>query len=173
MDGQKFDELIKQICTTRLTRLNALRGLVAGAAAAVTGSALVAHDAGATKGRHSGKKKGDAKKDGKSKRVNSEQEIRECPSGARETRHLGEACGTTQCCVAAENLECQKVAETGAFRCECGTGFVRCGGVCVAINCSGGAQLNTTTCACECPQGTEECPAGGDPITCIAPCQAP
>ena len=33
MDGQKFDELIKQVCPTRLTRLSALRGLALGAAA--------------------------------------------------------------------------------------------------------------------------------------------
>src|SRR5918993_2133500 len=51
MDGQKFDELIRSICTTRLTRWGALRGLVAGVAATVTGSALIADDADAKKGR--------------------------------------------------------------------------------------------------------------------------
>jgi len=158
MDGKKFDSLIKQFCTTRLTRKSALRGLVAGAAAAVTGASFGSGGVDAKKRRG---------------RVSAAQVVTQCGSGGRQTRHLGEACGSTQCCVAAENLECQKVAETGAFRCECKTGFVRCGGQCVAISCPGGAQLNTTTCECVCPQGTEECPEGGDPITCIAPCQAP
>ena len=45
MDGQKFDELVKQFCTTRLTRWSALRGLVAGAAATVTGAAVLSDDA--------------------------------------------------------------------------------------------------------------------------------
>jgi len=154
MDGKKFDSLIKQFCTTRLTRKNALRGLVAGVAAAVTGASFAAGDVDAKKKRRG--------------RVSAAQEVKGCPSGGKQTRHLGEACGSTQCCVAAENLECQKVAETGAFRCECKTGFVRCGGQCVAITCPGGGQLDTTDCTCKCPQGTETC--GG---SCIAPCQAP
>src|SRR5215213_1728693 len=40
MDPQKFDSLVKQICTSRLTRKGALRGLVTGAAAVVTGAAF-------------------------------------------------------------------------------------------------------------------------------------
>ena len=64
MDGQKFDELIKQFCTTRLTRLSALRGLVAGVAATVTGSALIADDAEARKKGRGGAKAQDKKKGG-------------------------------------------------------------------------------------------------------------
>src|SRR5687768_3721735 len=63
MDGQKFDELVKQFCTTRLTRLSALRGLVAGVAATVTGSTLIADDADAKKGR--GGAKAENKKKGR------------------------------------------------------------------------------------------------------------
>jgi hypothetical protein len=61
MDGQKFDELIKQFCTTRLTRWSALRGLVAGVATTVTGSALLSEDAEAKKGRGA---RAENKKDG-------------------------------------------------------------------------------------------------------------
>jgi len=39
MDGSKFDQLIKQLGTTRLTRLTALRGLAVGALAATIGLA--------------------------------------------------------------------------------------------------------------------------------------
>src|SRR4051794_16494802 len=40
MDGEKFDDLIKRLFTIRLTRGNTLRGLAAGAAAALTGATL-------------------------------------------------------------------------------------------------------------------------------------
>lgn len=43
MDAEKFDDLIRTIGTTRMTRLTALRGLVAGAAAAVTGITLASN----------------------------------------------------------------------------------------------------------------------------------
>src|SRR5215216_3103990 len=39
MDGSKFDQLIKSITTTRVTRLAALRGLAVGALAAAIGVA--------------------------------------------------------------------------------------------------------------------------------------
>lgn len=38
MEDQRFDELTKRLCTTRLTRLSVLRGLAAGAVAVVTGA---------------------------------------------------------------------------------------------------------------------------------------
>ena len=38
MDGQKFDDLIREFCSTRLTRWSAIRGLVTGTAAAGHGS---------------------------------------------------------------------------------------------------------------------------------------
>src|SRR5215216_2806487 len=79
MDGKKFDSLIKRFCSTQMTRKSALRGLVAGAAAAITGSALIADDAAAKKRRG---------------RVSAAQEVKACPAGARQTRHLGEACGS-------------------------------------------------------------------------------
>src|SRR5215218_4586775 len=39
MDGTRFDQLIKQLGTTRVTRLTALRGLAVGAVAAAVGFA--------------------------------------------------------------------------------------------------------------------------------------
>jgi hypothetical protein len=50
MDGEQFDDILRRFCTTRITRVDTLRGLVAGAAAALTGSALVSDDADAKKG---------------------------------------------------------------------------------------------------------------------------
>ena len=40
MENKQFDELTKHLYTTRVTRLTALRGLVAGAAAAIAGVSL-------------------------------------------------------------------------------------------------------------------------------------
>ena len=60
MDGEQFDNILRRFCSTRITRVDTLRGLVAGAAAALTGSALVSDDADARKG---GKGKGRGHKD--------------------------------------------------------------------------------------------------------------
>ena len=57
MDGTRFDDLIKGLCTKRLTRLSALRGLVAGAAAAVAGVALFSEETDAKKSRASAESK--------------------------------------------------------------------------------------------------------------------
>src|SRR5215203_4935753 len=58
MDGENFDDLLKKVCTTRLTRLGMLRGLAAGAVAALAGSAVGSDDAVAGKGGGKGKKGG-------------------------------------------------------------------------------------------------------------------
>ena len=62
MDGEKFDALLKRMCTTRLTRLDALRGLVAGAAAAVTGASLGSNETKAQKKKKKGGVKAQNKK---------------------------------------------------------------------------------------------------------------
>src|SRR5215208_6354303 len=113
MDGQKFDELVKQFCTTRLTRLSALRGLVAGAAAAVTGSALATDDAdakgkkgrgahseskGKGRGAHSegkgkgGKKGGNKKKGAKKKGKNNKGQGGQSSQGASSPSLRAQAC---------------------------------------------------------------------------------
>jgi len=49
VDGTQFDQLIKRLGTTRVSRLTALRGLVAGALAGATGVGLTREEAGAKK----------------------------------------------------------------------------------------------------------------------------
>jgi hypothetical protein len=68
MDGEKFDDLLKRFCTTRLTRLDALRGLVAGAAAALTGASIGSDDAEAKNKKKGAAKQGGVKAQGKKKK---------------------------------------------------------------------------------------------------------
>ncbi len=56
MDGTRFDDLIKRLGTTRLTRLSVLRGL-AGGGVAITGMRLVAEEAEAADKKGSQKKR--------------------------------------------------------------------------------------------------------------------
>ncbi len=49
MDGTQFDQLVKRLATTRLTRLTALRGLTVGAVTALSGVGLGREEAGAKK----------------------------------------------------------------------------------------------------------------------------
>jgi hypothetical protein len=49
MDAEKFDDLIKRVGTARVNRLTALRGLLGGAAVALTGTAVASGDAEAKK----------------------------------------------------------------------------------------------------------------------------
>lgn len=144
MDGQRFDEITKALAAGA-SRRRIIQGIAAGALGAAFGLRRAAP--------------GDA---------------------AGPCRQLGEACkpGPTgielgSCCATnanggASNLFCQKVAETGADRCECTTGFVRCNGACVSISCPGGASLNTTTCTCECPDSAPLCNGACVPNTCPA-----
>src|SRR5262245_24756579 len=57
MDGDTFDELVKRLTQARVTRLEALRGLLAGAAVGLTGATL-ADDADAKQKRKAAGKKG-------------------------------------------------------------------------------------------------------------------
>jgi hypothetical protein len=95
--------------------------------------------------------------------------VRQCTSG-NETRHLGQACGATQCCLTNEHLECQQVGQTGAYRCECASGFVQCSGQCVPTTCPGGAVLDLSTCSCGCPSGSETCTPSGGSAACYSLC---
>ncbi len=52
MDGERFDDLIRRMSAIRLTRGSTLRGLVAGAAAALTGATLAADDTDAKNKHH-------------------------------------------------------------------------------------------------------------------------
>jgi hypothetical protein len=85
---------------------------VVSAMAAVTGSAFGSNDASAGKNH---KKRARMKK------------------RAARSRHLGDACRTCNDCASGEDLHWENVGETGARRCECDTGFVACGGVCIPL----------------------------------------
>jgi hypothetical protein len=87
MDGEKFDDLLKRLCTTRLTRISALRGLVAGAAAALTGAAIASDETDAKKKR-GGAKKGAAKKGrkGKSSQRVRAQQVEDCGTDVPDPR---------------------------------------------------------------------------------------
>jgi hypothetical protein len=54
MDGSHFDTLVKTLVTTRLTRLQTLRGLAAAGVVALTGITRLSEEAGAKK-NHEGK----------------------------------------------------------------------------------------------------------------------
>lgn len=58
MDANRFDDLTRQVMTTRLTRVSAIRGLAAGAVAALTGVSLTVSEADAKKGKKKKKKRG-------------------------------------------------------------------------------------------------------------------
>jgi hypothetical protein len=80
MDGKSFDDLIRRFCTTRLTRVSALRGFIAAATAAMTGASLADDETDAKKkrgkngrgvdreGKKGGKGKGGKGKNNKSKK---------------------------------------------------------------------------------------------------------
>lgn len=61
MEPNTFDDIIKRACTTRLTRLDTLRGLAAGAFAAVSGATFANLDADAKKKKRKSKGKGKSK----------------------------------------------------------------------------------------------------------------
>src|SRR5690242_12197874 len=69
MDGRQFDQIVKQFCTTPLTRWSALRGLMAGLVAALTGLSIFEGDGEAKNKKHS-KQKGHGGPHGQSKKKN-------------------------------------------------------------------------------------------------------
>jgi hypothetical protein len=68
MDGKTFDDLIRRFCTIRLTRVSALRGLVTGAATALTGAALASDETDAKKKGGKGRQKSSKGKSGRKKK---------------------------------------------------------------------------------------------------------
>jgi hypothetical protein len=48
MDDKRFDDLVKRLCTTRLTRVSMIRGLAAGTVAALTGARLASQSGDST-----------------------------------------------------------------------------------------------------------------------------
>jgi hypothetical protein len=58
MEGDAFDDLVKRLSQARLTRVDALRGVLASAAVGLIGARLVEETAATTKGKAAGKKGG-------------------------------------------------------------------------------------------------------------------
>lgn len=126
MSSNRFDDLAKAMATgaSRRSILKGVAGVVAGGVlAGIAGrqASTISAQAGCPTGGT----------------------CKACGSSGTQTRHLGEACSASQRCIEQEHLVCQKVAETGAHRCECGTGFVRCGSQCLPVTCPGGAVSPT------------------------------
>src|SRR5215212_5785104 len=83
MDAQKFDDLIRRLATERLTRLTALRGIVAGAAAAMTGANLGLDETEAKKA-NGGKKDKDGKKDKGGKASKDSKKAKKADGGKKD-----------------------------------------------------------------------------------------
>src|SRR5215217_2795639 len=112
MDGQRFDNLAK-LLAAKPNRRQVIKGLGLGAVAAAFGLRGATIEAAPTC-----RALGEACKPG--------------PTGTEAG-----TCCTTTATGTETHLFCQQVAETGAQRCECATGFVACGGQCVSISCPG------------------------------------
>ena len=67
MDGDTFDDLVKRLTQTRLSRVDALRGMLASAVVGLTGAPL-ADETDARKKRNAGKKKHREARHGKGKK---------------------------------------------------------------------------------------------------------
>ena len=134
MDGEKFDDLLKRLCATRLTRISALRGLVAGAAAALTGATLASDDADAKKRGKGKSRKGKGK--GKSSKGKSAKGAAKTQGGAN-----ARTATTPVACACADNLSpkqcpaqsgnnftcklCDKIV-SGSVQVECGANGPTC-----------------------------------------------
>ncbi len=74
MDGQQFDAHVQRLTQVRLTRLDALRGLIASAAAGLTGATLIDD----TDAKRAGKKGGKKKAKGKHKAKQAHNKVTHC-----------------------------------------------------------------------------------------------
>ncbi len=174
MDDKRFDDLSKRLASTRLTRLSLLRGLVGGAAAAVTAAVLSSGDADAKSKKRKGRKGSGAV----------------AASGGNtwhpECRPAGHPCEGNQSCCA--DLSCEVTGPGNAKRCvedsppacgacnepccdgshECDSGLTCRDHVCVPHNPDCGAQ-GQACCSSGSPcQGDLTCQSG----TCQPACGA-
>src|SRR4051812_3201726 len=95
MDGERLDDLIKRFSVTRITRLEALRGMVAGAGLALTAATLAAVEADA---KDKGKGKGKGKVKGKDKKGNAHaQHIGNCPPDGQYCSDPSHCCSYESC----------------------------------------------------------------------------
>jgi hypothetical protein len=106
MDGTRFDQLIKSMATTRVSRLTALRGLAVGAVAAIAGMDFGAEDAEAAKSRRCRSKPTECQtcKKGKCHRNNNGQ--KKCRRGKLRPKANGTLCSIGTC----QNSVCTRAA---------------------------------------------------------------
>jgi hypothetical protein len=149
VDGEQFDELIRRVSSTRLTRLGALRGLTGGLSAALGGAALAVQETA-------------AKKKGKShKKQSAKHKQKQKQASASECRTGGHPCEGGQACC--QDLACVAGSGSGAATRCCLEGSVVCGSGSTAECCPPGASCVNEQCVCA---NNEEfcgfvcCPAG-------------
>jgi len=189
MDGTRFDQLIKSMATTRVSRLTALRGLAVGAVAAIAGMDFGAEDAEAAKSRRCRSKPTECQtcKKGKCHRNNNGQ--KKCRRGKLRPKANGTLCsiGTCQNSVCTRSaVGCTPTNGVANTQGSCPTGQVcNANFICVTVN-LGCSPANNTQGSCPAGQicngqaicvagctgtGQGSCPAG---LQCVnGQCQVP
>jgi hypothetical protein len=107
MDGKQFDDLLREWSSTRLSRLSALRGLIAGAATAVTGASLgLAETDAKSKKKGKGKNHKKSKSHKKDKSRAGKQVAVSCPSNTKSVTYTGQGltCSGSDCQL--KSVEC-------------------------------------------------------------------
>ena len=173
MDGSRFDQLIKSIATTRVSRLTALRGLAAGAVAAIAGVNFRAEDAEAAKSRRCRSKPTECQtcKKGKCHRNNNGE--KKCHRGKLRPKANGTLCsipGATSAtcrngaCIAAVTppLGCSPANNTQGS-CQAGQ-ICNTQAICVA-GCTGGPGQGSCPQNLICVNGQCQVPGGCTPRT--------
>src|SRR5829696_3133599 len=148
MDATTFDDLIKRLAATRLTRLTALRGLAIGALASLTGVGLTAEEASAKK-NHEKKVKVCKCPDSNSANCRTAKVKKsQAKKQARKACNYKGTCqaGVTACAAAAPTASGAQCTNNAG----CSGGQVCEGGQCVNCvadqQCSGGLICLTGTC---------------------------
>jgi hypothetical protein len=191
MDGERFDSLIKRFTVTRVTRLEAVRGLLAGAGLAVTGAAFASEIADA-KSKHKGKKKKKSKK-GKGGSSNNQQGSYTSPSpsptpppysGGDNNKHDDPIKGTTTgkpTCDKYEDCGYDAYWDDSDCRCICNKydkGYEYCDnkdsydyGTCKSTECDGYQEYDSYSCSCQdikCDKNEAYCSYGDYAGQCVS-----
>src|SRR5829696_8823019 len=156
MDATTFDDLIKRLAATRLTRLTALRGLAIGALASLTGVGLTAEEASAKK-NHEKKVKVCKCPDSNSANCRTDKVKKsQAKKQARKACNYKGACqsGVTSCAGAAAGPQCTNNND-------CSGGLVCIHQECTActadFQCTGGLVCRSGSCQTPPPGPGPEC----------------
>jgi hypothetical protein len=162
MDATTFDDLIKRLAATRLTRLTALRGLAMGALAALTGVGLTAEEASAKK-NHEKKVKVCKCPDSNSANCRTDKVKKsQAKKQARKACNYKGACrsGVTSCAGAAAGPQCTNNNDCSgglvciSQRCQACTADFQCPGnlVCIGGTCQNRPSNAECTTNADCGQ---------------------